>query len=220
MSFLASNVWASDITIKKGNTASFTYKVVTPPTTTPVSLILVKEFLRISAGDTSQDNVLNLLIKSATDFAEMFTKRDFINRTWETFRNCFEPQFQLRRSPLDTVNSVEYLLNGSFVPVSASIFSNTLETDYSFVFRLRDQDWPTDKDDLPQSIKIEFVSGFGAADTQVPGKLRAALLQHITSLYENRGDCPCDSVNSVPGSALAVYKQFRINDISIVPRVF
>jgi len=48
MSFLASNVWASDITIKKGNTASFTYKVVTPPTTTPVSLILVKEFLRIS----------------------------------------------------------------------------------------------------------------------------------------------------------------------------
>ena len=79
MSFLASNVWASDITIKKGNTASFTYKVVTPPTTTPVSLILVKEFLRISAGDTSQDNVLNLLIKSATDFAEMFNETGDLN---------------------------------------------------------------------------------------------------------------------------------------------
>ena len=223
MSFLGRNVWASDVAIQKGNTQAFPYQIIVPPATTAVTLATVKAYLRIPVSDTSQDAILTLMIEAATEFAEMYTKRDFITRTSRTFRNEFESQFELRRSVFQSLELFEYLVSGSFIAVPPTVFSTTIENAFSFIFRLPEEDWPDDKDDLPQSIKIEFKTGFGNADTDVPSKLRLALLQHIASFFENRGDCACDADGagkSLPAAAKAIYEQFRIMDISVVPRVF
>lgn len=221
MSFLGSNVWASDVAIQKGNTAAFPYVVISPPATTPISRSTAKEYLRIT--DTAQDTIIDLMIGAVTEFAEIYTKRDFITRIWETFRNEFEPQFQLRRSPFQSIEGFDYLVNDVFITVAASLFGVTTENDFPFIFRLPDQDWPDDKDDLPQSIRIQFKSGFGDAETDIPTSLRVALLQHVAKLYENRGDCTLDckgASKAAPCTSRAIYDQFRILDISVVPRVF
>lgn len=205
-----------------GVTNNFTYKITAPPVNKAVSLDTVKQYLRISASDTTQDDILNLIIDICTKFAENYTKRDFITRTSITFRDFFAPEFQIRRSPLQTVNKIERLVDGVLTLVDATLFSVTSEEAFSRIFLLEDKCWPDDQDNVPQAIKIEFVSGFGDSDTDIPAELRGGLLQHIANFFANRGDCSCDSAgaaSALPPQAQAAFDQFKILDIAVLPRI-
>ncbi len=203
-----------------GGSISFTYKVTVPPANKPVDLALVKSYLKIT--DTSQDSIINLAIDLCTEVAECITKRHFITRESITFRNDFTDVFIIRRSPLLSVVKIERLVDGVFTLVDATLFSNTLETDYSKIFLLPDKCWPQDNDLVPQNIKITFKTGFGPDPVDVPSKIQGALLQHIANFFENRGDCPCDGSGieaALPPQSKLVYETFKIMSVSVEPRV-
>lgn len=63
--------------------------ITTPPEAEPLLLTLVKEMLRIDAGDTSQDNYLNLLISNARESAETFQSRGLITQTITEYYDHF-----------------------------------------------------------------------------------------------------------------------------------
>jgi uncharacterized phiE125 gp8 family phage protein len=191
-----------------------TYKVTIPRGTTPVTLDQVKEQLK---NPDDSDTYLTLLINAATQFFERFTNRILINTQFETLLDFFTQSIELRRAPLVSLEAFEYLVDGVATPVPPSDFYTTFETDYSRVVFLTLEDMPQDKDDVLQSVTVRFTSGFGTASTDIPPDIQLALLQHITSLNENRGDCStagtCIS-ESVPASAMAVYKRYRIGSIT------
>ncbi len=62
------------------------YNITNSPTELAVSLDEVKEHLRLSLSDTSQDTYLTFLIQSATLCFEKITKRTLGATTFETFR--------------------------------------------------------------------------------------------------------------------------------------
>lgn len=202
---------------------AWTYTVTDPPGTLAVSLDDVKEALKITSG--SQDDLITSFINAAINYAEQFTRRDFITRTYETFRDDFPRSrcqypgnigFELRRSKLQEIEKIEYFVAGVLTLVSASIYYNTIETDYSEVLTLQNNTWPTDVDVRLQAIKITFKTGFGDADTDMPPWIKEGVFQHVANMYANRGDCS-DAVSSaslfLPATARLLYLQNRIENL-------
>ena len=227
-----------------GGTRDYTYRVSIPPTQLPIDLATVKSYLKVSTS--ADDALINILIRSATDFAEGYTKRDFITRTYQTFRDFFprwcnsegyyscgsvpgffgnlsavtvggNVGFEIERSPLQTVTSIQYLVDNVLTTVPTTTFYNTIEEDYSEILTLEDQLWPDNADRRLQTITITFVCGLGDKASDLPDWIATGLLQHIAMMYENRGDCiDTTGVNTaqfLPVTARLIYQQNRILNI-------
>lgn len=226
-----------------GGTRAYTYRVTVEPAVLPIELATVKSYLKIPVLNTTDDALLTVLMGAATTFAEGYTKRDFITRTYETFRDFFPRWcqsegyytcgsvpgffsnlssvvggnlgFELQRSPLQSVTSVEYLVSNVLTAVASTVFYNTIEEDYSEILTLADQEWPDDADRRLQTITVTFLTGFGDTAADMPDWVTTGLLQHIAMMYENRGDCidatgGCACAQFLPITAKAIYQQHRI----------
>lgn len=206
---------------------AFTYEVITQPASLPVFLTTFKEHAKTN-GSVS-DTLLNLYLQAATKYAEQLTRRDFINRTYKTFRDDFPGTqvfnlnslansgnvgFEIRRSKLQSVTSVKYLKDDVLTTIASSVFYNTLENDYSKILTRDNQVWPTDADNRLQAIQIEFVAGFGADDTFVPDCIKEAIMLHATQMLQNKGDCDdLNVLDTVPAAAKVIYLQNRIENL-------
>lgn len=213
---------------------AYSYTVVTPPSNLAVSLVTFKAFIKQPNLPASQDALITILIESATESGEKLTRRDFITREYVTFRDFFpEPSqnegyyafgqvpaftgitgdenvgFELRKSPLQSVEQVQYLKSGSFVIIPSTDYYNTVETDYSEL--LSANAWPTDNDNRLQSIEINFKTGFGDTEADIPSDIKNAILMHATALWSDRGDC-CEESN-MPALAKSIYLKNRIENL-------
>lgn len=198
---------------------AYPYKLITAAAALPISLVEVKAFLKLDASDTSEDTLLTMFIEAAVDYAEKYTRRDFINKTYMTQRDFFDDIIEIRRSKLQSISFVKYYNSADVLTtVSGSIYTTTDEVDYSHTYPALNQAWPADVNyGRLQPIQIQFVAGYGAAYTSVPSLLRTALLQHVVSLYMNRGDCSsdsgCDCDGTLPGPSRSIYNSYKIYDI-------
>ena len=71
-------------------------QLISPPTVEPVSLEELKEFLRVDAGDTSQDGTIQGLAVAGRYHAETFTKRRFVKQGWALFMDFFPGYIDLK----------------------------------------------------------------------------------------------------------------------------
>ena len=162
------------------------------------------------------------MIIAATEYAEKYTKLDFITRTYETLRDVFGNSLELRRSPLQSVTTVEYLQEEVLVTVSTDVYFVTTSNTFPRLALKENQSWPTDEDQQEQAIKITFKSGYGDDPADVPDVLHMGMLQHIAAMYENRGDCDEGRVSGgtvsmalkfLPVDAQLIYDMYRIRSI-------
>jgi len=192
------------------------YIVVSRSSDLPVDLETVKEHLKLDEDDTSEDQYLTLLIQSATNIGEFITKRDFYIKTYKVFMDTFNfcNGFELRKSPLNSVDNISYYKGGSLVVLDSSKYYLTQSETFRSLYPVNN--WPTDVDcNRKQAVEIEFQAGY--ANGELPYDLQIALLQHITSLYENRGDCSCQSkiMQFLPSTSRAAYEFWRIKDLRV-----
>ena len=193
---------------------AFTYNVSSALINRALSLDVVKNYLKISLNDKTQDELINLFIDSATLFGEKYTNRDFINKTYTTFRDNFLDCFELRRSKVSDVASVKYLVDDVLTTVATTVFGFTNVTDYAEIFLKEDQVWPTDVDNIPQAVEIIFTAGYGTATANIPIDIRIALHSHVAFMFENRGDCDLDgSASNLPLNTNNIYDKNRIINI-------
>ena len=200
---------------------AFTYTVTIPPVNPAVSLADVKANLRVFS--TAEDDLIQIYIDAATEYAEKITRRWFITRTAETFRDSFDTSegyysdtgFEIRRSKLQSVTSIVYSLNNVETTLDAADYYVTSENDYSEVKPIENGTWP-EADQILQAIKITFTAGFGTATANVPKEIQFALMQIVAAMYNNRGDCAsnaCNCANLTPPGAKAALLQYRIENL-------
>lgn len=196
----------------------YTYNIVSEPSAPYIPLDIIKQHLRITPDDVYEDDYLTLLSNVVYKFAEKYTKRNFLTTQFITYRDTFcTCCFVLRRSPLQSVQSIEYLVNNVWTTLDPATYYNTLENDFSRILRTQNLPWPvwpTNKDPRQQSIRINFTVGFGGNYTSIPPELVIGMLQQIAALYENRGDCAGDCARSLPGAARDTYDIYRIKDMT------
>lgn len=187
------------------------YDLITGTSELVVSLNDVKAQLRIDINNDSENTLLTNLIYAATNFFELKTGRDLINKTYATYLDNFPGNsggyapllynsyynlgspIVLKKSRLQSITSIEYYKDDVLTTFNAANYYFTKEADnWPLIFLKQDSNWPTDLDNRAQAVKITFVCGYGSTGANVPMSIKQCLLQMITYLYENRGDCGGD----------------------------
>ena len=199
-----------------------TYQLVSGPVEGAISLVELKSWLKIT--NANQDTLLQAIIDAVTRSAELYTKRDFIQKEYKTKRDVFgdffgsaipprvivlstsnDNPFELRRTPVQSIVSVIYLNTSNVqTTISASdyYFTETDGSEFSLLLPEVNVNWPNDlQTQRLQSIEIKFTAGWS---TQTIFKLQwpdlyQALLAHMADVFVNRGDCSPGTVGGACG---------------------
>lgn len=186
------------------------YTVTTPASELPVTLAEAKAWCVIEHA--LDDTLIDALIKSATEIAEKFTNRVFVERTFKgqfAHLQCskFEigPFVEPRRASLKSITSVQILVDSVLEDVTD--YKEKPESSFS---RLIFTDSLPSGDDVPYPLEVVFVAGYGAASV-VPEAIKTAIKELVCFMYTHKGDCDikCDE-NNIPTGAKSILKKYRI----------
>lgn len=197
------------------NTA-FPYRIVTPPASDPlfISIEDAKRYLRLTDADVT-DADLEAFIEAAQAATERFTRLTLFTTVFETTRDFFQAEFLLKRAPLISVTKIERLVSDVLTTVDASTYK-IIDNDvinYGSIVLKANQIWPCDQDAEARAITITFSAGFGVDSTFLPPDLIDGMKRVLSDLFENRGDCSCDSAGataSMSSAAKALLGRFKI----------
>lgn len=174
----------------------------------------IKSYLKLSPNNVVVDNELTLMCATALAYAEKYSRQFFTPKKvvtsrcfWGEFRNgVFNSVFTLRRSPLISVDEIKYDDENILCPKKYKVIKK--QGYYSEVILTGDMpelcnDW------LP--IEITFTAGY----EKVPQDIKLAMLQHIASMWMNRGDCDNDTYNKCPKISKDIYKKYKIIEVGV-----
>lgn len=184
-----------------------TVYILVSEATSPVLLADMKLYLKITT--TSDDTLIQTMIDAATTWGENYTGRDFRAITWQLLLDCFTDRIELKRDPVASVTTVEYLVNDALVTVSADVYYLKKLTQSSEILLNEDQEWPTDGDDREQGIEITFLTeGYFRQDLIID-----AIYRLVAFWYRNRGDCSGCKGAAESSGATIIFDQFRISRV-------
>jgi uncharacterized phiE125 gp8 family phage protein len=182
------------------------------PAAEPVDATLVKEWLRIDSGDTSQDAVITLLITAARQAVEDYLRRALVNTsiTWVLDAGDAYAPIWLPFAPVSTITSFK-----TFSDVTGSEVATTISaTNYQLVSGTkivpRNNGWSLARPD--RAAEIVYVAGYGATAAHVPSAIRTAVLTTIANHFEERGTFVVGAtVSKIPPDALTMLEEYRYN---------
>jgi uncharacterized phiE125 gp8 family phage protein len=157
-------------------------RLITAPATEPVSLATAKAYLRVDGSD--DDTLITSLIKAAREKGEELSRRAFITQTWEQIIGAWPVHFRLKiyRPPLQSITSVKYLDSDSVEHTWTDYVTDIRGEPGVIVFKTL----PGDALLESSAITVRFVAGYGSADSNVPERLKTAILALVAHWYENR----------------------------------
>jgi uncharacterized phiE125 gp8 family phage protein len=169
-------------------------ELITEPTVEPVSLVELKNHLRLPLeeieDETIEDNLLTNQIKAAREEVEDITRRGIITQTWDYFLDDW-PSEDYIVLPLGNLQSVTYV---NWKGTDDTLTTLTEDTDYVVetngeqcgrVVLPYNVSWPTGTLHPSKPVIIRFICGWTSADS-VPAKIRAAIKMIAGDLYEHR----------------------------------
>jgi uncharacterized phiE125 gp8 family phage protein len=166
-----------------------------------ISLSDVKAHLRITFNQ--EDAYITNLIKTATQRFEGITGIDLITKEYKTFLDNFplyynhfgnyEP-IKIKRSKLQSIVSIKYYLNEVLTTFASSNYYFTESNNYSEIFLYETKEYPDEIDNRANAVVINFTSGFGTSEANIPFDYKQAIMEYIAFLYKNRGDACCNNM--------------------------
>ena len=206
---------------------------LTAPAAEPVSLAELKDYLRIDAGDTSQDALLTDRGIAAREWAEAYTERRFITqqlRLWlDFFPGYIDMKLTGQRVSTPFVSGANALLVGLRYAISLpcppvqsiDVFkyvdtnggTTQLTANVGFIADLQSQParlappfgsvWPAAQV-VPNAIQIDYTAGYGLA-AAVPSGIKTAIKRLTAHWFENR----LPDENDIPKAVTAALFRYR-----------
>lgn len=180
------------------------------PAAEPVDSTLVKEYLRVDSGDTSQDNVITLLITAARQAVEDYLRRCLIQTTvtWVVDSDQMRAPIWLPYAPATSITSITTYDDTSGSEVGSVVTSTNYQLVSGERIVPRNDGWTVSRRD--RAATIVYVAGYGAAASSVPSAIREAVLRVIANHYEERGAYVVGApVNKIPADALDLLERYR-----------
>lgn len=169
-----------------------TLKLITDPTTEPITTALAKQQCNVDSDDTSKDDLFAIFIPAARQECEHELGRVLITQTWERVLNSFPTDspivagaIKLGHPPVKTIVSVKYLDTDN-VEQTVSSANYTLDADRlpGWVVPINDYTWPATLDYV-STVRARFTAGEASA---VPATVKAWMLLRIATMYEFRAE--------------------------------
>ena len=170
---------------------AFKYDVILAPSEAPITLAEVKSFLKLGSG-AEDDTLLTMLIWSAYNIFLEFSDFILMKTKYRVYADKFCYKKYLYKVPFDSVSSYQYKKDDVFVDVDSSLYYIDTASYIASINLKSNKTYPSDIDDTTQSIKIEFFSGIYDTALSISSKyydIKLGLLNLVSFLYENRGDC-------------------------------
>lgn len=193
--------------------------VVTPPAAEPVSASELKLHLKIDVS--TDDALITTLGKAAREYVEAFTRRSLISTTYDLTLDGFPCEaIELPYPPVSSVTSVSYVDTAGNTQTMTAGTSGYLtrlpagpHAEPATIYRAYGVQWPVTRCQ-PHAVTVRFVSGYGAAGTDVPSTLLASIKHLVEHWYTNRGvvDAGINAVTSlVPKGVDAMLGAFKVS---------
>lgn len=187
---------------------------VTPAAVPVVTWAEADTHLRLD-GDTSQQTYVEMLVEAATAHLAGYAGvlgRCLVNETW---RQDFSDWLAsgVLRLPFPDVSgvTVKYYDADNVEQTVASSLYETLEDSRGAYVRFLDGfTSPTVYDDRSDGVQVTLVAGYGAAGSDVPAAIRAAVLLLVGHYYENREAVGENSIELPLGVAALVAPYRRV----------
>ena len=168
-------------------------RVITAPASYPVTRAQAKEWCRVDADDSSQDNVLDLLIGAMTNYAEHLTGRAFVERTLEYSCDYFSSRIELPFPPLLGVTEVTYTdVNGAAQTVAPSSYEVDTVSEPGRIQVVSGSVWPSVGNGF-NPARIRYRAGYvpvgsptPADNSQIPPEVRTWIAARLATLFKNR----------------------------------
>jgi len=174
-----------------------TYKQTAKITADVVTLSEVKTFLKITSSQ--DDDLLQSLINSSVTEAERIMSRDILTTTYQNYRDSFFEDLTLRRGAFQSVVSIEFLSDGSYVVLDTDKFTVTIGGIFGIICEIDTPNF----DNECNEVRITFKTGFGDDATFVPENIKTAIKMLVADFYTNRGDCSDGSKSCDPKCSTA-----------------
>ena len=160
-------------------------KLITPPTSEPLSVADAKLHCRVDVVD--DDLLISAWIKAARRYIERVSNRALLTQTWELWRDAWPVgDIDLWRSPLQSVTYVKYYDDNdveSTLAASAYIV-DTIEEPGRIVLKTG-QTWPSTTLRAANGVVVRFVAGWTVAG-DVPEPIRQAMYLLVANWNEHR----------------------------------
>jgi len=176
---------------------NYSLRVITPPAAEPVTLAEVKEHMHHDF--TLEDDLLNRWIKEGREKTEIYMRRAFITQTLEmSFDRLPGSWFYLLRAPLISVTSIKLTDSADVqTTVDNTIYSVDTSREPGRVALKFGKTWPAITLQTIDAVKVRYVSGFGAASSDVPQFIKDAITLYVSIKNETRGGEEEDPMISV-----------------------
>ena len=174
----------------------------------------IKKYLKLNQYNVALDEELTLMCATALSYAEKYTRQFFVKKSvtttrcfWGEMRNgLFNKVFTLRRCPLVEVESIKYDDDNELPAENYKVIKKA--GNYGQIILCGnlpelETEW------MP--IEIKFVAGY----EKLPNDIKLAMLQHIASMWMNRGDCDNDTYNKCPKISKDIYKKYKIMEVGV-----
>lgn len=187
-------------------------KVITAPTTEPISSIEAKLYLKVD--DTTDDNLIASLIKAVRQACEKYTGRQLVTATLEASFDEFpdedeEYTFELYGCPVSKINTIKYYDSSDVQQtLAASVYLADFVSEPCRVTLAVNQSWPSLSGRI-NGVVINYESGYGAA-ASVPDAIKAGLYLHLGHLYANRQNVTKEKMSELPMGTKSLYDLYRV----------
>ena len=168
----------------------------------------------LKAGPAVEDDLLNALIATARQWCQDFQNRAYVTQTWELWLDRWpgKDHIEIPLPPLQSVSSVKYYgTDDTEYTFSSDYYLVDVKSEPGRVCLDYGQSWPSTTLRPYNGVCVTFVAGYGDAASEVPAKIRQAMLLLIGHLYENREQVVVGVVpTEIPLGVQAILWQDRV----------
>lgn len=212
------------ITSLSGRVIDTIDRLIEGPALEPLDLDEAKKYLRFTP--TTEDTLIDTMIAAARQYFEQQTGVICITQTWEhgLSGSPSESEIELPKSPLQSIESVAYDLDGVETFMSASDYSlvnGTAAASMTGRVRLASgASWPTFTSATTAGLRIRYTAGFGDAPGDVPELIKWAIGMLLGSMHKFRAEAHEQndgSIVTVPFGAQTVIHEYKYRNLRIAP---
>lgn len=181
-------IWITQNAATKPNS-----RVVSPGDYSGITLELFKKHLKWDASDTSEDDLMTVMLKSAIMQAESYTRRVIEPASWVTYLNGFSTVY-IDVLPIDLESvAVKYLDTNSAEQTLDEENYTITNYGYDSYPKIEFTGTLPSADNVDEPVWIEYDAGYAT----YPSDLTAIILRHAADLFENRTNDLPSSIDSV-----------------------
>ena len=188
------------------------YAVDIAATTAILTTAEAKTHLKVDT--TADDDYIDNIISAATESAQIFTNRYFINTTITQHGDTWSDIATLFKSKVNSITHIKYYdSDNSEQTLATSVWISDINQQPARIGLKPNQSFPSLADRI-NAVNCKYVVGYGSAASDVPEGIREAVLLTIGNWYENRQEVITGrTATELSKSAQYLLEQFKVQTV-------